>query len=473
MTTSDFLVILSILVALVAITVANNKKLWLYKFSSLSWVIGGIWAVLVNFLIFYESLRDKGMPAILEFSWGIRADYWGYFLSVTGLLGLMIYVVKGKHFPKRNWDKIIDHYSNLLNTDAISCLSYIKQYHLDNLKKEVVLLNSNVGTSKQHTSLEEGILKEVILSKNFIEKCVIIDPELFFDIIGNLQTNNSVIKTKIEYFLHLFFQSANFQFGLNLRYIAQDFEMPTEGILKHIFPKKDVNFILKYNVWDIFGKEAELNARTFIPSHNTTSDNRMDFQSSCSYYYLYFFIAQIKYFYEYQQNNPQYYKELNGQFLIEDAIEDTSDHLRVMAQNSLGDSKNGDLATSIRNAISLLMDEFCIIGGYASDDSSLDFYAKFILELQSKLTTDLSKTVQWPPTYPKEGVKRTIEDYLRLSNKYQKENLFLQAFYRELEIDRTLNFFSYHNILDIIDEKFKQGESFQKIQKLFGEYLDT
>lgn len=464
MTTSDFLMILSILVTLITVTIANNKKLWMYKFSYKSCVIGVLLGIFINFFILYPILCDLGMCPFLGNGILICKGYLAYFISIVALIVLMLYVAKGKHFPKSNWNKIIDHYSNLINTDAISCLSYIKQYHLDNLKKEVVLLNSNIGTSKQHSSLEEGILKEIILSKNFIEKCVIIDPELFFDIVGNLRTNNSVIKTKIEYFLHLFFQSANFQFGLNLRYIAQDFEMPTEGILKHIFPSKDADFILRYNVWDIFGKEAEQNARTFIPSHNTTSDNKVDFHSSCCYYYLFFFIAQMKYFYEYQQKNPQYYLEQKEEFYIDNAIVETSYHLKAMTQNAMDNSKNGELVSSIRKVISLLMDGFCIIGESATDDGSLDLYAKLILKLQSGLTPNN----QYPLTYPKEGVKRTIEDYLKLSNKYGETNLFLQVFYRELKTDSILNLLSYNNIVDIIDENLKQGESFQKIQELFG-----
>jgi hypothetical protein len=461
----DFLVILSILVTLITVTVANNKKLWLYKFSYRELVIGIVIGLFINFFIFYYILRcSAGKSTCL---YGLRADYWGYILSIVGLVSLILYVAKCTYFPKNNWGKIVRYYENLLETDPTTCIMYIKQYHQSNFNTIILQINKN-GKWDLSNSLEEKILKEVVFSKRFIDSCVFEDPELFFNIVVNLKTSKiKMITTNIEYFLHLFFQSSNLHFGLNLRNTANAFEMPVNGILKYIFPNKNLDFVLHYDVWDIFGEEAEKSAQIFTPEYKTKNAYKIDFQSSCCYYYLFFFIAQIQYTYLYQKVNPTVYIKENETSFFDDAIETTLSHLKNMAQKSQTVLKDDRLSSSIRSAILISLNILCVLGESSNEIEILESCTKYIVGLQLELATDNDEPDLFVCEYPKSGVKRAIEDYLCLSSHFPISNPVLQAMYNKFEFDKIMIVRPYGFVENNISKKLKQVPAFQIIQDLF------
>lgn len=153
MSTSDFLLILSILVTLITVTIANNKKLWLYKFSNWSIFIGILWGLFINYLVFYEKLPSVLQHSFMEFDNGLRPDYWAYIIAVLGLLLLMFYIAKCKYFPRKNWDKIVNYYRDLITENPVLLIAAIEKYHLKNMEQSIKRINND---SKEEPSPYEN-----------------------------------------------------------------------------------------------------------------------------------------------------------------------------------------------------------------------------------------------------------------------------------------------------------------------------
>ena len=61
MTSSDFLVLITILLAIVSTAIANNKMIWIYKFSRFSIITYILIMIAINYFIFFPWYEQRGI----------------------------------------------------------------------------------------------------------------------------------------------------------------------------------------------------------------------------------------------------------------------------------------------------------------------------------------------------------------------------------------------------------------------------
>lgn len=59
MTSSDFLVLITILLAIVSTAIANNKMIWIYKFSRFSIITYILIMIAINYFIFFRGMSKE------------------------------------------------------------------------------------------------------------------------------------------------------------------------------------------------------------------------------------------------------------------------------------------------------------------------------------------------------------------------------------------------------------------------------
>lgn len=490
MTTSDFLVILSILVALVAITVANNKKLWLYKFSSLSWVIGGIWAVLVNFLIFYESLRDKGMPAILEFSWGIRADYWGYFLSVFGLLGLMIYVGKGKHFPKSNWENVLNYYRDLITENPSLLVGIIERYHLRHIKCFIKDYNelSKVETSSYEENnivakksvrskisamfkiwegdkLSERVWSEILLTEEFISQCARVHPLFLLRIFSQYHGDNIPDgKRKIQLFFRELIKSKHPVFLRELDEFFNHENKPvvtqsqTMAFFKHIL-QKDILWFTKYEIVFAIGEEAEKEISTEWSSFSKRTDewDTAKYHQSICYQCLQLYAIQYMYLSEFMSGHPNYQKDIGPNH--REWLPYSHTMARICKAIARQTPESGTFADKyIDDCREMIYDVLGYVGEKYSD------YVSSLLQCNLDITRVVKQDD--PICIPKDSTIVAMEHYICLVE-YQNLNDKGQKEYLNYLMKKKINMVFWEEALVEVEKKYGEKRAFTQLKQLF------
>lgn len=68
MDVSDILAFLSIAIAILSISYASDRKIWLYKFSKWDSCLCALWFLTVNYFIFFDSFYANGwyLPQLME-----------------------------------------------------------------------------------------------------------------------------------------------------------------------------------------------------------------------------------------------------------------------------------------------------------------------------------------------------------------------------------------------------------------------
>lgn len=328
MSKSDFLMILSILVTLITVTIANNKKLWLYKFSNWSIFIGILWGLCINYLIFYEELPSVLQASFMEFDNGLRPNYWAYIIAVVGLLLLMFYIAKCKYFPRKNWDKIVNYYRDLITENPVLLIAAIEKYHLKSIEQ---LLKANKASSTNNPTAVESLSRpkrkmieaffnkwrgdelssmvwsDIILTEGFVCQCARIRPlfllRIFAQYRGDKDTN---VEKLIQLFFKEFIKSKNPVF---IRELEEFFNRENEPIInqakkktffKYIF-QKDFLWLTKYEIVRAIGEEAEKEIATewasFAKKTNEWGNGK--YQQTISYQCLRLYALQYLYLSEY------------------------------------------------------------------------------------------------------------------------------------------------------------------------------
>lgn len=165
MSPSDFLMLLSIVVAIVAIAVANNKKIWLYKFYPIEkWIFIGAFLVVLC-LIWYDGLLSR-CSFIKEWFYcedGLNSRTWAFVISIIMLFVFMLRLFGGK-IPKCNNEKLLKYYKQLINSDINMLIDYLYQYHF-------------------HKGYIDSYLMPIYTDKNFIRKTIEIDQTIFLKLL--------------------------------------------------------------------------------------------------------------------------------------------------------------------------------------------------------------------------------------------------------------------------------------------------
>lgn len=215
MTLSDFLILISIGIAVITMCEANNKKIWRYKFSDWSLLFVGILLVWILYLIKYPSFRAIGwyLP-MFECENGLSFGTWAFILSIVLLAYSAYKIAFQKGFPKSQHDSLISHYRSLIYSDFDLLLSYLEYYHNPNsirhLAKAMILLKREKSTNK---SFENRIRHEIVYDYYFIEKVVDVSPALFLEYTTSLYaTKDDDTITANEYFAKCITKEFNYRF---------------------------------------------------------------------------------------------------------------------------------------------------------------------------------------------------------------------------------------------------------------------
>ncbi len=163
---------LSLIIAIVAIATANNKKIWIYKFTKKHLVAFVFAVIVINYLMAYSFFQGIGwnMP-ILECSKGIPGKCWAYIISVVVLLYFVYKITLSEHFPISNNDIIIRYYKDLIDSNVVLLYGYLYTYHS-------VTMPSKKSNSSDEKLLHK-VMEEVIADPRFIRHSAEHNPYVF------------------------------------------------------------------------------------------------------------------------------------------------------------------------------------------------------------------------------------------------------------------------------------------------------
>lgn len=154
MTSSDFLVLITILLAIVSTAIANNKMIWIYKFSRFSIITYILIMIAINYFIFFPWYEQRGIYIErLMIKGSPMAATWGYILSLVFIFLLIWKIAIYRHFPSSNKAKLISYYKSLINSNINVLTEYLQTYHLEEIEKLITKINKSYN--EQNNALQE------------------------------------------------------------------------------------------------------------------------------------------------------------------------------------------------------------------------------------------------------------------------------------------------------------------------------
>ena len=388
---SDFLMLISIVLALVAIASANNKKIWLYKFNKCtSLIIALLYVILINYLIFYNDFRSRGLYfAFLECDRGIECANIAYIVSVVSVIALIKYVAKCNHFPTSRHNELLQYYNDIFYTNFPLLLEYINTYHKKELEKHIKSINESAqkedskniselikdereyqksSEKKSHKTipLTTQIFNDLILTKPFIDNSIRIAPFWYLELFSNLETTripNS--KEMIQYYCVRLVELNNYTFKQELNEMFNhestnvlDCINENTSYLKMLF--SDNYFITRFDIIQSIGEAALLEAKSrrslFLMK---TSDDKEDlYHSSLCYQFvmlhnlLYRYLAAQKE----EKNISKYSKEYKNYYFLHSnylqlLFEDMQEIYGTSPEETYADRLKEDIIRWLRDTI--------------------------------------------------------------------------------------------------------------------------
>lgn len=323
---SDFLMLISIVLAIVTIAAANNKKIWLYKFDK--WILTIVLFIVlwINYLIFYDDFRSRGwyLP-FFECDWGVEGTIIAYIVSVTSIIALILYIAKSNYFPIKRHNEIIRYYKDLLYSNFPLLLEYIDTYHKRELERHIKSINkwaqkedskdifelindereyekSSEKKSHKMIPLPIRILNDLILTKPFIDNSMKIAPFWYLELFSNLETTRIPnAKEMIQYYCVQLVKSNNYTFMQELHEMFNHDDMNVLEILQDTSYLKllfsDNYFITRFDIIQAIGESALLEAKTrrSLFSVKTASEIGGKYESSICYQFVMLHILLYRY----------------------------------------------------------------------------------------------------------------------------------------------------------------------------------
>ena len=347
---NDFLMLISIVLAIVTIASANNKKIWLYKFNrNTSIIILLLYVILINYLIFYNDFRSRGWYlAFLECDSGIECANIAYILSVVSVFAIIIYVAKCNYFPTSRHNELLQYYNDIMYTNFPLLLEYINTYHKKELKKHINEINvwakkedskdiyerikdereyeeSSEKKAHEMIPLPIRILNDVILTKPFIDNAIKIAPFWYLELFSNLETTRIPnAEEMIQYYCVQLVKSNNFTFRQELDEMFKHDDKNVLELLQETNYLKllysDNYFITRFDIIQAIGEAALLEAksRRILFSMETADDKEDLYHSSLCYQFVMLHILLYRYLAAMKEKNsvPKQSKEYEEYFFL-------------------------------------------------------------------------------------------------------------------------------------------------------------
>jgi len=362
MTLDGFLGITSMLVTIASVGIANNKKLWLYKFGKMQWTVVLIIFFAIHYCLFFHFFYHHGLYIqFLMIKGGPQPETWAYFLSFF-LLVYVLYVLFRPGFPSCNNDKVISYYKGLIDSNLQFLIETISLNHETEIKEHLRKLNKdyeedmkspkedipihiekpeeNIADTPEETiPIGNRVLEGILFDETFIQESIKRNPSFFLKMVCT-SYNNSIIglmEAVQQYFRILISQRnsvlvrelknmINFDETHRHKYRKEDNSI----LLRLTF--QDLRFAYNMNVLKAFGEEALKNAEQGSHFFNKKTNEWIDdeYHSTPAYQFLRFadiFVRELLYAkidetYDRQQRPYWYYLKLICEQLIVNRGED-------------------------------------------------------------------------------------------------------------------------------------------------------
>ena len=210
MSVSDILTILSIAIAILSISYASDRKIWLYKFSKWDSSICAIWFLIANYFIFFDFFYAHGwyFPELMRTD-GVylRPKTWAYLTTVASV-AYFVCKIYANWFPRSRYKALTDYYLTLINTNFFLLMNYLHEFHEKKLEKHIHAFNQAIekrikaqkeepefddlfaDTEKSEDnapSLSGLILSKIIFNPIFINESVRQQPVAFLEFVHGLK----------------------------------------------------------------------------------------------------------------------------------------------------------------------------------------------------------------------------------------------------------------------------------------------
>ncbi len=352
---NEIFILITIVISFMAILVANDKKLVLYKFNICILIPVIFCFLLINYLVFFDSAIEKGLYfQCLMTKNGIYASTWAYIITIAFLIVFFLYVEKCEYFPSVNNDKIIRYYKSLINTNKVGLLmSYIEKYHKRSILREINQINAlykqdtsnsvdywhsdevknNDGQKNDKKPLSIRLLEEVFANKNFITESIKVDPLFYIDITSRFTSPDfESIKESISYYIQELIRLKNPDFIEELYHFITDESKTIEEqakntrFLKYLF-KKEINWIKLFDIEMCIGEYALREIEEEQNFWNIQPNEYRDYmyKHTAARIYLRFYYCIFRYLIEFRKLNnitdrSQRVKDVNYLFYISKAL---------------------------------------------------------------------------------------------------------------------------------------------------------
>jgi len=317
MTTSDFLNLIAILLAIVSVAVANNKKVWLYKFGCCEKVIVVAAIVTIHYFIFFPWFESHGLNFdCLNIEGAPLPSTWGYIISLVFVIWMIWKIAYSKSFPKQNGEELLTYYLGLINSNMSLLIEYMQSYHFEKIQSHIQNLNDFYEEERQEKaekefpfeedegretqgkySLDVQVFSDVVLNRQFIIKSIDVAPDFFLNCVrscihpGVVGLKEAVatyfrrlIRERNAILVNELCETSNFRDTSSICYRKED----DSDIVSIIFD--NLEFTYTQEVFMAFGEEAlrnsELGDRIFSTESNEWKN--AEYHSTPAYLFLRF-----------------------------------------------------------------------------------------------------------------------------------------------------------------------------------------
>lgn len=239
---SDFLTILTIVVAVWTVIPKKEKSFILLFFSRAE-----LWAILtgvlyVHFLMSFDWLLDNWFSwlSIFTSKKGIPAETWAYIIALLLLAVPTLKVLFG-YFSKSKRQAVIAHYNSLLKQNEIDLLSgYITKYHINDIQQYLIGLSNlpekenidiilrrrtesdkayEVLVKPTRISFAASVYGHILQDEQLVKAGATKYPEMFATAFRGMETKRASNQDFAKLFIECLFESKNQSFIQELKIV--------------------------------------------------------------------------------------------------------------------------------------------------------------------------------------------------------------------------------------------------------------
>jgi hypothetical protein len=136
MTVSDIIMLITLIIAIIAIINEKDRKHILLKYSKFDVFLFGVSFILINYFTYYSSFKSRDWIFKMFYfkNYGLNnPNNWGYIISIA-VLFYIFYKIYYSFFPFRNLEKVVNLYKSLLEKGELTFLvDLIEKYHSNDI----------------------------------------------------------------------------------------------------------------------------------------------------------------------------------------------------------------------------------------------------------------------------------------------------------------------------------------------------